>query len=116
VEHGSVDDERTEQAAQFLAVPYVLLLEAVVGRDGSPIYRASYPECPGCVGEASRPTDAVEQLERDRARLTYDLLAEGVAPPQPRAPIKHLALAEAITPFTPNRRSKPLAEDYTHVS
>lgn len=92
---GAGDPEQlTDQAAEFLAIPYVLLLETSEGSDGSWRYRARYPEMPGCIAEADTAVDAIQALEASRIRSTVELLVAGEEPPAPRPPLSY--------PFSPS--------------
>jgi hypothetical protein len=46
---------------EYLAIPYVLVVESVEGPDGQWFRRAMYPEL-GIVGEAHSPLDAIAKL------------------------------------------------------
>ena len=78
---------------EYLAVPYILVVESVERPDGEWTRRASYPELPGCVVEADSPWDAIEQLEEKRRRRIAELLAAGESVPVPRPPLRSSLLA-----------------------
>jgi predicted RNase H-like HicB family nuclease len=73
---------------EYLAIPYVLVVESVCGPDGDWVRRASYPELPGCFAEAFSPVDAVEQLEELRKQRIQELLRAGEPVPVPRPPLR----------------------------
>ena len=50
---------------EYLAIPYVLVVESVEGPDGQWFRRAMYPEL-GISGEALSPLDAIAKLEEAR--------------------------------------------------
>lgn len=72
---------------EYLAVPYVIVMESVEGPDGDWTRRASHPELPGCVVEAESPLDALDQLEDLRRRRIKELLQRGEKVPVPRPPL-----------------------------
>ncbi len=76
---------------EHLAVPYVLCLESVPGRDGEWLRRARYPELPGCVGEGASPLEAIARLEEARIRYITERLARGEPIPVPRPPLRAAA-------------------------
>src|SRR5579862_8728079 len=78
------------QLEEYLAVPYILVMESVEGPDGEWLRRAQYPELPGCVAEAFTPTEALDKLEVARVQYIEDCLARGESIPVPRPPLRHL--------------------------
>jgi len=74
----------------YLAVPYILVMESVEGPDGEWVRRAEYPELPGCVAEAFSPIEALDKLEQARVRYIAERLARGEKVPVPRPPLRHL--------------------------
>jgi predicted RNase H-like HicB family nuclease len=82
---------------EYLAIPYVLTVEAVQGPDGEWYRRARYRELPGCVGEAPTPEEAIARLEEARVAYIQERLARGEPIPTPRAPLRD-RLAAPATP------------------
>ena len=72
---------------EYLAVPYVLVMESIEGPDGNWIRQASYPELPGLVVQASSPLEAIDKLEEERVRFILDQLQAGRPVPVPRPPL-----------------------------
>ena len=54
-------------AEEYLAVPYVMVLESVPAANGDWLRQASYPELPGCIAQAQTPIEAIDRLEEQRA-------------------------------------------------
>lgn len=81
---GQLDQALVDQAATHLAVPLVLTVEPVRGRDGVWRFRAAYPEFPGCETTSEMLTAALDRLETVRVELTLALLGAGGQPPRPR--------------------------------
>lgn len=75
---------------EYMAVPYVLRVAAVMGADGRWLRRAEYPELPGCFGEGLSPEEALAALDRNRERLVRQRLAAGEDVPVPRRPLARL--------------------------
>jgi predicted RNase H-like HicB family nuclease len=73
---------------EYLAVPYVLVMESVEKPDGNWIRRAEYPELPGCVAEAHSPLEALDRLEDARVRYILERLGRGEPVPVPRPPLR----------------------------
>jgi hypothetical protein len=73
---------------EHLAVPYVLVMESIERPNGEWVRRASHPELPGCVVEATSPLDALDQLHELRVRYILDHLARGEVVPVPRPPLR----------------------------
>jgi predicted RNase H-like HicB family nuclease len=73
---------------EYLAVPYVLTIEAVQGPDGEWYRRACYRELPGCVGEAATPEEAIARLEAAREAYIRERLTRGEPIPVPRPPLR----------------------------
>ena len=71
---------------EYLAVPYVLAVETVVGEDGQWTRHASYPEL-GLIASATTPLLAIELLERQRVHLIRQMVANGEPVPTPRRPL-----------------------------
>ena len=72
---------------EYLAIPYVLVVESVEGPDGQWFRRAMYPEL-GIVGEALSPLDAIAKLEEQRVATILARLERGEPVPVPRAPLR----------------------------
>ena len=72
---------------EYLAIPYVLVVESVEGPDGQWFRRAMYPEL-GIVGEAISPLDAIAKLEEARVQTILSRLERGEPVPVPRAPLR----------------------------
>jgi len=70
----------------YETVPYLLVIESVE-RDGEWLRRAEYPELPGCVALAPSALEALDLLERERARVLRRLRDRGEAIPVPRPPL-----------------------------
>jgi hypothetical protein len=72
---------------EYLAIPYVLVVESVEGEDGQWFRRAMYPEL-GIVGEALSPLDAIAKLEEQRVATILGRLERGEPVPVPRPPLR----------------------------
>jgi hypothetical protein len=72
---------------EYLAIPYVLVVESVEGPDGQWYRRAMYPEL-GIVGEALSPIDAIAKLEEARVSTILGKLERGEPIPVPRPPLR----------------------------
>ncbi len=75
---------------EYMAVPYILRVEAIRGANGQWLRRAEHPELPGCFGEGLSPEEAIVDLNRNRESLVRKLLASGGDIPVPRPPLAHL--------------------------
>ena len=73
---------------EYLAIPYILVMESVEKPDGTWIRRAEYPELPGCVAEALSPLDALDKLEEARVRYILEKLRSEEPVPVPRPPLR----------------------------
>ena len=73
---------------EYLAIPYVLVVESFEGPDGEWQRRASYPELPNCVVEGFWAVDIIAELEELRVRRIMELLQEGETVPVPRPPLR----------------------------
>lgn len=71
---------------EYLAVPYVLLVDSVQRADGEWVRRAEYPEI-GCVCERATPGEAMAALDEARVRLIHDRFERGEPIPVPRSPL-----------------------------
>jgi hypothetical protein len=78
---------------EYLAVPYILVMESVERPDGEWVRRASYPELPGCQVEAFSPIDAIDQLEDLRRQRIEEMIERGEHVPVPRPPLRHVPSA-----------------------
>lgn len=76
--------------SDYLAVPYLLVIESVECADGEWVRRAEYPELPGCAVEAYSAVEAIELLEGERARYIQQLIERGAPVPLPRPPLAAL--------------------------
>ena len=72
---------------EYLAIPYVLVVESVEGPDGQWYRRATYPEL-GVSGEALSPLDAIARLEEARVSTILARLQRGEPIPVPRPPLR----------------------------
>ena len=72
---------------EYLAIPYVLVVESVEGPDGQWYRRAMYPEL-GISGEALSPLDAIAKLEEARVSTILGKLERGEPIPVPRPPLR----------------------------
>src|SRR5205085_10474270 len=72
---------------EYLAIPYVLVVESVEGPDGQWFRRAMYPEL-GISGEALSPLDAIAKLEEARVATILGKLERGEPVPVPRPPLR----------------------------
>ncbi len=84
-------DESASDLAYFQAVPYLLVVESIE-REGRWRRRAAYPELPGCVAEADSAVEAIERLERERARLLEERVRRGEPIPVPRPPLRSVSV------------------------
>ena len=73
---------------EYLAIPYVLVVESFEGPDGEWLRRASYPELPGCTVEGFWAVDVIEKLEELRIRRIMEMLRDGESIPVPRPPLR----------------------------
>ena len=74
---------------EYLAVPYVLVMESIQGPDGNWLRQASYPELPGLVVQAASPLEAIDRLEEQRIHYILEQLEAGRPVPVPRPPLQH---------------------------
>jgi predicted RNase H-like HicB family nuclease len=74
-------------AEEYLAIPYVMVLESVEKPDGDWVRQASYPELPGCVAQADTPLEAIDRLEEQRVRFIMERVQAGQPVPVPRPPL-----------------------------
>lgn len=81
---------------EYLAIPFVLVMQSFEKVDGTWSRRAEYPELPGCFAEAESPLDAVEEVEAKRIRYIRDLLERGASVPVPRQPLPHKMLKRSF--------------------
>jgi hypothetical protein len=72
---------------EYLAIPYVMVVESVEGPDGEWFRRATYPEL-GIVGEALSPLEAIDKLEEARVATILSRLQRGEPVPVPRPPLR----------------------------
>ena len=72
---------------EYLAIPYVLVVESVKSPDGQWFRRAMYPEL-GISGEALSPLDAIAKLEEARVATILGKLERGEPVPVPRPPLR----------------------------
>jgi predicted RNase H-like HicB family nuclease len=72
---------------EYLAVPYVMVLESVPAANGDWLRQASYPELPGCIAQAQTPIEAIDRLEQQRVSFIMDRLEAGQPVPVPRPPL-----------------------------
>jgi len=75
-------------AEEYLRVPYILVMWAVVGEGGTWRRHAELPELPDCVIEADSTRDAIERLDELRVWVILDRLARGEPVPVPRPPLR----------------------------
>jgi hypothetical protein len=93
------------RAAEHLAVPYVLTMEAVEGAGGRWVCRAAHPELQDVRAEHPTATEAIEMLESLRVAFILDLLERGAAVPVPRPPLAHrIPEYEALLGLRPDSR------------
>jgi predicted RNase H-like HicB family nuclease len=84
---GPVESEESPPGFDYYAaVPYLLVIESIE-RDGEWVRRAEHPELPGCVAEAPSALEALDRLERERARVLRQLWDRGASIPVPRPPL-----------------------------
>ena len=72
---------------EYLAIPYVMVVESVEGADGEWFRRATYPEL-GVVAEAQSPLEAIAKLEEARVKTILGRLERGETVPVPRPPLR----------------------------
>jgi hypothetical protein len=72
---------------EYLAIPYVMVVESVEGPDGEWFRRAAYPEL-GIVSEAFSPLEAIDKLEEARVHTILTRLERGEPVPVPRPPLR----------------------------
>src|SRR5437763_12447422 len=73
---------------EYLAIPYVLVVESFEGPDGEWLRRASYPELPGCTVEGFWAVDVIDKLEQLRIKRIMEMLRDGEYIPVPREPLR----------------------------
>jgi predicted RNase H-like HicB family nuclease len=88
LERGEVNSLTPEE---YLAIPYILIMESVEKPDGNWVRRAEYPELPGCVAEALSPLEALDKLDEARVRYILERLRRGEPVPAPRPPLRSRA-------------------------
>ena len=71
---------------EYLAIPYVLVVESLEGPDGAWFRRARYPEL-GVSADGASPLDAIDKLEDARVVTILDRLERGESIPVPRPPL-----------------------------
>lgn len=71
----------------YLSIPYLISARTFEASPGSWRREASYPELPGCLGEAATIEEALAALERRRIEIVLALLRAGTPPPVPRPPL-----------------------------
>jgi hypothetical protein len=71
---------------EYLAIPYVLVVESLEGPDGVWFRRARYPEL-GVAADAQSPMDAIDKLEETRVTTILNRLERGETIPVPRPPL-----------------------------
>jgi hypothetical protein len=72
---------------EYLAIPYVLVVESLEGPDGNWFRRAQYPEL-GVSADAFTPLDAIAKLEEARVTTILNRLERGESIPVPRPPLR----------------------------
>ena len=72
---------------EYLAIPYVMVVESIEGPDGEWFRRAAYPEL-GIVGEGLSPLEAIDKLEQARVSTILGRLERGEEVPVPRPPLR----------------------------
>ena len=72
---------------EYLAIPYVLVVESLEGPDGTWFRRARYPEL-GVSADAISPMDAIDKLEEVRVTSILSRLERGESIPVPRQPLR----------------------------
>jgi hypothetical protein len=72
---------------EYLAIPYVLVVESIEGPDGTWFRRARYPEL-GVSADATSPMDAIDKLEEARVASILSHLERGEPIPVPRPPLR----------------------------
>jgi hypothetical protein len=72
---------------EYLAIPYVLVVESLEGPDGTWFRRARYPEL-GVSADATSPMDAIDKLEEARVTSILSRLERGESIPVPRPPLR----------------------------
>ena len=75
---------------EYLSIPYRLVAYSAPREDGVWRRYAEYPEL-GCVSEADTPTEAMDQLEKQRVRFIIEHFRTGEPIPVPRSPLRSLA-------------------------
>ena len=73
---------------EYLAVPYMLIMESFEGPDGDWRRRASYPELPGCTVVGLWAVDVIEELDQLRVRLIEGMVRDRQEIPVPRPPLQ----------------------------
>jgi hypothetical protein len=80
---------------EYLAIPYMLVVESLEGPDGEWFRRARYPEL-GVSADGASPLDAIDKLEETRVMTILNRLERGESIPVPRPPLGE-ALASVWT-------------------
>jgi hypothetical protein len=71
---------------EYLAIPYVLVVESLEASDGTWFRRARYPEL-DVSADAFSPMDAIDKLEEVRISTILNRIERGETIPVPRAPL-----------------------------
>ena len=72
---------------EYLAIPYVLVVESLEASDGTWFRRARYPEL-DVSADAFSPMDAIDKLEEVRISTILNRIERGEAIPVPRPPLR----------------------------
>ena len=92
---------------EYLAIPYVLVVESVEGPDGQWYRRATYPEL-GVSGEALSPLDAIARLEEALGRRIRVLRLPTAAFELAGRAAERVAKARGSAPIFDERRARDL--------
>lgn len=77
---------------EYLAIPFVLVIETVQRPDGTWARRAQYPEL-GCAAEAESAFDALDRLELARISYISSRFQRGETIPAPRPSLRRILAA-----------------------
>ena len=72
---------------EYLAIPYVLVVESLEGADGTWFRRARYPEL-DVSADALSPMDAIDKLEEVRITTILNRIERNEPIPVPRPPLR----------------------------
>lgn len=76
--------EEIREVEYYMALPYLIRVVLERCTDGSPCYRAYYPELPGCMSHGTTPEEAIKNLSEAKHLYIETLLQKGLSVPEPQ--------------------------------